>query len=165
DACDWLSVQVHPDEQAVASLWPGEGPKSEAWFILDARPSSRIYLGLRPGIGPKEFRTALETGTAATCLNELQPRPGDLLYLSAGTVHAVGGGVLLAEIQQTSDATFRLFDWNRRDSQGKPRPLHIDKGLAAIHWNQGQINPVHVEGFSLTHVSQSAPTRQGLVRS
>ncbi|MBI3410033.1 MAG: class I mannose-6-phosphate isomerase [Planctomycetes bacterium] len=166
DACDWLSVQVHPDEGTVASLWPGEGPKSEAWFILDARPGSRVYAGLRPGIGPEEFRAALLSGTATQCLHDLQPRPGDCLYLPAGTVHAIGGGVLFAEIQQTSDATFRLFDWNRRASLGKPRQLHIDKGMAAIHWDQGQKTPVHVEGFSLTNGGGGpATTSRELVRS
>ncbi len=118
DACDWLSVQVHPDEEAVLRLWPGEGSKTEAWFILAAQPGSRVYAGLRPGVDEKELRAALATGTVAECLHQWEPRPGDCLFLPAGTVHAVGGGVLIAEVQQTSDATFRLFDWNRRDSSG-----------------------------------------------
>lgn len=154
DCCDWLSVQVHPDEQAVKKLWPGEGSKTEAWFVLDAAPGSRIYAGLLPGVGEEEMRAALQAGTVADCLHSFEPRPGDCVFLPAGTVHAVGGGVLMAEVQQTSDATFRLFDWNRRDAQGKTRQLHIEEGLASIHWNSGPVAPVKVV----------APDRQSLVR-
>jgi mannose-6-phosphate isomerase len=147
DASDWLSVQVHPDEEAVRRFWPGEGSKTEAWFVLDAAPGSRIYAGLRPGIDEQRLRTAIAAGTVAECLHSFEPRPGDCVFLPAGTVHAVGGGVLIAEVQQTSDATFRLFDWNRRDSQGKPRQLHVEEGLASIHWEQGPVEPVRVVGF------------------
>jgi mannose-6-phosphate isomerase len=147
DAHDWLSVQVHPDAEAVRTLWPGEGPKNEVWFVLEAQPGSLIYAGLLPGIGPAELRAALAHGTVADCLHRFSPRRGDFLYLPAGTVHAVGGGVLLAEIQQTSDATFRLFDWDRRDSQGNRRKLHIEEALACIDWKRGPVKPVHVAEF------------------
>ncbi len=152
DACDWLSVQVHPDEKAVVKLWPGDGrpsgAKTEAWFVLDAAPGSRIYAGLLPGVDEKRLRAALEAGTVADCLHRFEPHPGDCVFLPAGTVHAVGGGVLLAEVQQTSDATFRLFDWNRRDAQGRSRPLHIEQALACIDWNRGPVRPVHVVDFA-----------------
>jgi mannose-6-phosphate isomerase len=144
DANDWLSVQVHPDEAAVKKLLPGENAKTEAWLVLDAKPTSRIYAGLKPGIGPAELRRALEHGNVADCLHAFTPRIGDFIYLPAGTVHAIGGGVLFAEIQQTSDATFRLFDWNRRDAQGRARALHIDESFASIHWDQGPITPTNV---------------------
>ncbi len=147
DADDWLSVQVHPDERAVRELWPGEGSKTEAWFILDAAPGSRVYAGLRPGVTRRDLLAALEAGTVASYLHDFEPRPGDCIFLPAGTVHAVGGGVLMAEVQQTSDATFRLFDWNRRDSQGRSRQLHVKEALAAIHWEQGPVQPVLVPGF------------------
>src|SRR5581483_6536170 len=107
--------------------WPGEGSKTEAWFILAADPGSRIYAGLLPGVGEAEVRAALRTGTVAECLHQFEPRAGDCVFLPAGTVHAVGGGVLMAEVQQTSDATFRLFDWNRCDAQGRARELHIEQ--------------------------------------
>jgi mannose-6-phosphate isomerase len=148
DCADWLSVQVHPDEEAVKRLWPGEGRKTEAWFVLDAAPGSRIYAGLLTGVGEREMRAALKAGTVAECLHSFEPQPGDSVFLPAGTVHAVGGGVLLAEVQQTSDATFRLFDWNRRDARGKSRKLHIEEGLASIHWGQGPVQPVHVSEFA-----------------
>jgi mannose-6-phosphate isomerase len=144
DAHDWLSVQVHPDENAVRRLWPGEGSKTEAWLVLAADPESRIYAGLRPGVNEKALRAALKAGTVAECLHGFAPRPGDCVFLPAGTVHGVGGGVLLAEIQQTSDATFRLYDWDRRGAQGKPRPLHLEEALASIHWDQGPVAPVHI---------------------
>jgi mannose-6-phosphate isomerase len=148
DACDWLSVQVHPDDDRVQQWWPGEGGKTEAWFILDAQPMSRIYAGLLPGVGPAEFRKALEQGRAQECLHSFVPLPGQCVFLPAGTVHAVGGGVLLAEIQQTSDATFRLFDWDRRDAHGKARTLHIEEGLACIDWQQGPVQPLQVSSTS-----------------
>jgi mannose-6-phosphate isomerase len=147
DACDWLSVQVHPDDEKVQRWWPGEGGKTEAWFVLDAAPGSKVYAGLLPGVDEKRLRAALKAGTVADCLHQFTPRPGDCLFLQAGTVHAVGGGVLIAEIQQTSDATFRLFDWNRRDAQGRSRELHIEQSIACIDWNAGPVRPIRVEGY------------------
>jgi mannose-6-phosphate isomerase len=146
DIHDRISVQVHPDTDRVHALLPGEGAKTEAWLVLDARPTSRIYAGLRPGIGLAELREALTRGTVVDCLHSFTPQRGDFLYLPAGTVHAAGGGVLLAEIQQTSDATFRLYDWDRRDAAGRPRELHVEQGLAAIDWGGGPRDPVPVQG-------------------
>lgn len=162
DACDWLSVQVHPDEQAVRRLWPGEGSKTEAWFVIDAQPGSRIYAGLLPGKDEACLRAAATEGSVADCLHSFTPRPGDCIFLPAGTVHAVGGGVLMAEIQQTSDATFRLFDWNRRDAQGKARALHLDEALASTHWHRGPVAPVHTAAFAEPE-STAGPARQPLV--
>jgi mannose-6-phosphate isomerase len=166
DAEDWLSVQVHPSADAVGRLWPGEGSKTEAWLILQAEPGSRIYAGLRPGVKETTLRAALQAGNVADCLHQFRPRPGDCVFLPAGMVHAVGGGVLIAEVQQTSDATFRLFDWNRRDAQGKARTLHIEEGLEAIDWRQDPVEPVRCVGFpgSGTEPSAAACHRQPLVR-
>jgi mannose-6-phosphate isomerase len=163
DANDWLSVQVHPDEEAVRRLWPGEGSKTEAWFVLDAAPTSRIYAGLKPGVDKKRLREALAAGTVADCLHPLQPQPGDCLFLPAGTVHAVGGGVLIAEVQQTSDATFRLFDWNRKDAQGRERPLHVEQALACIDWSRGPVTPVHANGYPQGSSVSAEPVFQRLV--
>jgi mannose-6-phosphate isomerase len=150
DAHDWLSVQVHPDDALAKTWWPGEGGKTEVWFILDALPGGRIYAGLRPGVDEKALRASLAAGTVADCLHSFKPRAGDCVFLPAGTVHAVGGGVLMTEVQQTSDATFRLFDWNRRDAQGQSRTLHLEQGLACIDWRQGPVQPVHAVAFSTT---------------
>jgi mannose-6-phosphate isomerase len=163
DAWDWLSVQVHPDEADVTRLWPGEGSKTEAWFVLAAAPTSRIYAGLLPGVDESRLRSALREGTVGDCLHQFRPRPGDCLFLPAGTVHAVGGGVLMAEVQQTSDATFRLFDWNRKDAKGQMRQLHIEEALACIKWNAGPVHPVRAEGYPGTE-NHSAVERRSAVR-
>jgi mannose-6-phosphate isomerase len=161
DAWDWLSVQVHPNEDDVRRLWPGEGSKTEAWFVMDAAPGSRIYAGLLPGVGERQLRSALAQGTVAECLHSFEPRPGDCLFLPAGTVHAVGGGVLMAEVQQTSDATFRLFDWNRRDAQGQSRKLHIEESMACINWHSGPVQPIHADNYG---AANAEPIWQTLVK-
>jgi mannose-6-phosphate isomerase len=158
DAQDWLSVQVHPDTESVRRLRPDEGSKTEAWFVLDAAPGSRIYAGLVPETDEKRLRGALAEGKVAECLHSFEPRPGDYVFLPAGTVHAVGGSILMAEVQQTSDATFRVFDWNRVDAQGKSRQLHLDEALASIHWDKGPVQPGHVD------LTNTSAVRQELVR-
>jgi mannose-6-phosphate isomerase len=165
DANDWLSVQVHPDDAAAARLWPGERGKTEAWFILDAAPESRVYAGLKPGVDAARLRAALAEGTVADCLHSFTPRSGDCLFLPAGTVHAVGGGVLMAEVQQTSDATFRLYDWGRVGTDGKPRQLHVEEALACIDWGAGPVTPVHAAGYGEPGASApgvGAPARKRL---
>jgi mannose-6-phosphate isomerase len=148
DARDWLSVQVHPDDRKAELLWPGEGGKTEAWFVLDAEPGSRIYAGLLPGVDEQRLRAALAAGSVANCLHQFTPQPGGCVFLPAGIVHAVGGGVFLAEVQQTSDATFRLFDWNRRDASGNARALHVEEALACIDWSRGPVQPIRVTDFA-----------------
>jgi mannose-6-phosphate isomerase len=155
DCRDWLSVQVHPDAKKVETLCPGERSKTEAWYILDAEPGSKIWAGLKPGVGPRELRAGLERGEVVDLLHSFTPRAGQCVFLPAGTVHAVGGGILMAEIQETSDATFRLFDWNRLDAQGKSRQLHIEESLASIHWDKGPVQPIE---------TKSGPATQRLVR-
>jgi mannose-6-phosphate isomerase len=163
DAWDWLSVQVHPNEANVARLWPGEGSKTEAWFVLAAAPTSRVYAGLLPGVDETRLRSALREGTVGDCLHQFSPRPGDCVFLPAGTVHAVGGGVLMAEVQQTSDATFRLFDWNRRDAKGRTRQLHIEESLACIDWNSGPVHPVRAKSYPSGQMGPRGAIRQRLV--
>jgi mannose-6-phosphate isomerase len=147
DAHDWLSVQVHPDDNLVQRWWPGEGGKTEVWFVLEALAGSKIYAGLLPDVDESALRQALQRGAVTECLHSFEPHPGDCVYLPAGTVHAVGGGVLMVEVQQTSDATFRLFDWNRRDAAGNARALHIDQSMACIDWRAGPVQPVQAPGF------------------
>jgi mannose-6-phosphate isomerase len=142
DCHDLLSIQVHPTNEVAARLRPGESGKTEAWLVLEAGPRARIYAGLLPGTTPADLQRHLNDGTVADCLHAFVPRAGDCLFLPAGTVHAVGGGVVMAEVQQTSDATFRLFDWNRLGPDGQPRPLHISEALEAIDWSRGPVNPM-----------------------
>ncbi|MDA0831826.1 MAG: class I mannose-6-phosphate isomerase [Planctomycetota bacterium] len=137
-----LSVQVHPTDALAHELIGDESGKTEAWVILEALPDAQIFAGLKSGITHDDLTRHLENGTVAECLHSFHPQPGDCIFLSAGSVHAVGGGVLFAEVQQTSDATFRLFDWNRLGTDGRPRQLHKDAALKSIDWTRGPIDPV-----------------------
>lgn len=132
DASQTLSVQVHPDEQAASRL--GGRPKGEAWYILQADPGAVIYRGLKPGVDRRQLGRALEAGTVEELLVTVPAWPGDLIPVPSGTVHAIGGGVLLAEVQQPSDTTYRVFDWNRPGLDGKPRSLHIEEAIESIHF-------------------------------
>jgi mannose-6-phosphate isomerase len=141
DARQTLSVQVHPNDAQAARLTPPDLGKTEAWVVLEAEPESLIYAGLKPGVGRRELEAAIHAGRLADCLHSFHPQPGDCVYIPAGTVHSLGAGLLVAEIQQSSDTTFRLFDWNRLGPDGKPRPLHVEQGLNAIDFRIGPINP------------------------
>ena len=142
EAKELLSVQVHPTDELARSLIGNESGKTEAWIILAAEPTGRIFAGLKPGVDRELFSRRMDDGTVVEYLHSFHPQPGDCIFLPAGTVHAVGGGVLFAEVQQTSDATFRLFDWNRPGTDGKPRQLHKEAGLKSIDWSRGPVQPV-----------------------
>ncbi|OWK35615.1 type I phosphomannose isomerase catalytic subunit [Fimbriiglobus ruber] len=145
DAAQELSVQVHPDDERAARLeHPDKRGKTEAWVILDADPAtSKVYAGFRPGVTPADFRAAMTSKTTQHTLHSYTPTPGDCLFLRAGVVHAVGANILLFEVQQTSDITYRLYDWDRVDAKTKkPRDLHIDKGLECSDFAAGPCHPV-----------------------
>lgn len=133
DAADRLSVQVHPDEEA-ARRHGGEA-KTECWYILDAAPGAAVWAGLRPGVTPTAFRRALETGAVPDLLASVPVTKGDLLFIPGGLVHAIGPGCLILEVQQRSNTTYRVFDWNRAGAGGAPRPLHVREALETIRWN------------------------------
>ena len=139
DCHELLSVQVHPDDQLAKRWAPAEAGKTEAWVVLEAAPTARIYAGLRAGVTAADLERRLDQGTVAECLHEIVPQVGEVYFLPAGTVHALGGGLLVAEVQQNSDATFRLFDWNRPGLDGKPRALHREAALATIDWKRGPV--------------------------
>lgn len=132
DAKRDLSVQVHPDDDRAATLTPPDRGKTEAWFVVDAEPGSQIYAGLKEGVTTADLREAILKGTLDACLHAFEATPGDCIFIPAGTVHAIGAGLMIAEIQQSSDVTYRLFDWNRVGPDGQPRQLHIDAGLEAV---------------------------------
>ncbi|MBS0205650.1 MAG: UTP--glucose-1-phosphate uridylyltransferase [Planctomycetes bacterium] len=142
DCRDWLSLQVHPCDKMAREVLGQPRGKSEVWVVLQAEPTARIYAGLRTGISRDEFLRHLHAGSLDECLHMFVPQAGDCISLPAGTIHAAGGGLVLAEVQQSSDATFRLFDWNRLGLDGKPRPLQIESALQAINWSQQPIGPV-----------------------
>jgi mannose-6-phosphate isomerase len=122
---DKLSVQVHPDDEGARRVGQAFG-KTECWYVLDAKPGAQVALGLKTGVSIEQFRDAIKSVQAEELLNWIDVLPGDMLYVAAGTVHTIGGGLLLVETQQSSDITYRLYDY------GRPRELHIDEGLAAI---------------------------------
>lgn len=157
DAHKPLSVQVHPNDRQAAQLLPPDRGKTEAWVILHAEPGSVIHAGLRPGVDASTLRRCLLDGTVESCLHSFHPNVGDCVFIPAGTIHALGAGLLVAEIQQSSDTTYRLFDWNRLDAHGKARPLHIEESLATIDFARGPIGPI-------ARPTPSVGTRQQLVR-
>jgi mannose-6-phosphate isomerase len=137
-----LSVQVHPDDAAAARLDPPDLGKTEAWVILHADPGSRVWAGLKQGIDRAALAEAVRHGRTVECLHWFEARPGDCVFIPAGTVHALGAGLVVAEIQQASDTTFRLYDWDRVGPDGKPRPLHVAEALAVIDERRGPVHPV-----------------------
>jgi mannose-6-phosphate isomerase len=136
-----LSVQVHPNDEQAAKLEPPDLGKTEAWLVLAAEPGSRIYAGLKPGVNRAQLAGAIQAGNCEACLHQFEPKVGDCVFIKAGTVHALGAGLLVAEIQQSSDTTFRLFDWDRVDRDGKPRQLHVEQSLSVIDFSRGPICP------------------------
>jgi len=146
DAREMLSVQVHPADNHTDLLPAGETGKTEAWVVLEAGPESRIYAGLRPGTTEATLRQAIADGGVADQLACFTPKPGDGVFIPAGTVHALGGGVVVFEVQENSDVTFRLYDWNHVDAKtGKPRALQVDRALACIDFGKcagGLVAPV-----------------------
>lgn len=142
DAREMLSVQVHPSDQNKELLPPGERGKTEAWVVLDSEPTSHIYAGLAPGTTAETMRHDLANGTVEKDLASFTPKVGDGLFIEAGTVHALGGGVVVFEVQQNSDVTFRLYDWNRVDAKtGQARELHIDQALQCTNYAAVAVGP------------------------
>ena len=160
DARQELSVQVHPNDTQAARKQPGANGKTEAWVVLDANPStSRIYAGFRPGMTAANFRAALAAKTTPQTLHSFTPVPGDCVFLDAGTVHAIGADLLIFEVQQTCDITYRLYDWDRVDAKtGRPRELHVDDGLAVADFAHGPCHPVRP-----TTVVRDGARQEGLV--
>ena len=131
DAQDNLSVQVHPDDELAQRKY-GQSGKTEMWHVIASEPGSGLYVGFNKTVSKAQFEEAIANGTVEDVLQFYPVQPGDTFMIPAGTVHAIGKGVLLAEIQQPSDITFRVFDWNRVDDEGNPRELHVEEALEAI---------------------------------
>jgi mannose-6-phosphate isomerase len=180
DARQELSVQVHPNDEQAAKVGPGQFGKTEAWVILDrCAETSKIYAGFAEGVTAEHFRAALAERSTPRTLHSYTPEPGDCVFLEAGTVHAIGANIMLFEVQQTSDITYRLYDWDRVDAKtGQPRQLHVDDGLACADFRRGPCPPVgarieEAEGvrheelvncryFSLERKSSRVPFRVGM---
>ena len=133
DARDKLSLQVHPPADKAAKL--GGEPKTEMWFVSDATPGAELFVGLKRGTTRPEFAEKIRTGKVAGCFHRIPVRAGDAMFLPSGRVHAIGAGLVIFEIQQNSDTTYRVFDWNRVGLDGRPRELHVAQSLASIDFN------------------------------
>lgn len=134
DANDSLSVQVHPnDEYALKN--EGDYGKTEVWYIVDAKEDAKLIFGVKEGTTKEDFKTALDNKNLEECLNYVNVKKGDVIFIPSGTVHAILDGIVIAEIQQNSDTTYRVYDWNRVDKNGNPRELHIEKALDVIDFN------------------------------
>jgi mannose-6-phosphate isomerase len=133
DAQDKLSLQVHPPPVKAAEL--GGEPKTELWYVAEAAPGAELYVGLKRGVTRAKFEQRIKAGTVAECFHRVSVRPGDAMFLPSGRVHALGAGLVIFEIQQNSDTTYRVFDWNRLGLDGKPRELHIPQSLASIDFS------------------------------
>ncbi|MCD6405742.1 MAG: class I mannose-6-phosphate isomerase, partial [Planctomycetes bacterium] len=158
DATAALSVQVHPDDEYARNRDDsGESGKNEAWYILAAEVGSSLIAGVKPGTTKDEFLARLDEKTLEKCLHRVDVAAGDLVHVAAGTVHAIGEGILLCEIQQTSDATYRVWDWGRVGDDGKERPLHIEHALNVIDFQRGPVGTVPAQ-----RVSQS-PCRRDIL--
>ena len=133
DAHQRLSVQVHPDARAAAQL--ESEPKNEMWYVLHAEPHAQVFAGLKPGIRPAQVFAALAANRIENVMNVVPIAEGDCISVPGGRIHSIDAGCVLLEVQQNSDTTYRIHDWGRMGSNGKPRPLHIDQAFECIHWD------------------------------
>ncbi|MEM6820507.1 MAG: type I phosphomannose isomerase catalytic subunit [Verrucomicrobiota bacterium] len=142
DAKEKLSLQVHPPAD-LAPKFDGE-PKTECWYFLETTDEAAIYVGLKKGVDRKAFETAVEEKTVADCFHKLPTKQGEFMFLPSGRVHAIGSGNLILEVQQNSDTTFRVYDWDRVDAKtGKPRDLHVQESLECIDFDD--IEPIFAQ--------------------
>ncbi len=144
-----LSVQVHPNDDYAQQNETASGGlgKTEMWYAISARAGAEVLVGLRSDVTPARFRRALADGSVEPCLERIPLRGGEAVFVPAGTAHTIGPGLVLCEIQEHSDITYRVFDYNRLTAEGKPRPLHIDKALDVINFGEqsgGKIEPVRL---------------------
>ncbi len=152
DAQDRLSLQVHPPATVAQPL--GGEPKTELWYVVAAAPDSEIFLGLRAGITREDFAKALRDGTVADCAHRIPVQAGDVIFLPSGRVHALGAGLLIVEIQQNSDTTYRVFDWNRVGDDGQPRPLQLEEALRSIDFTDSAPRKVEPAGELLVRAPE-----------
>ncbi len=148
DAHTTLSVQVHPTDELALEYDEADPGKTEMWYVLAAEEGAKIMLGLQPGVGKEQFQEAIHTGAFEQCLNYFDAKPGDAFFLPAGSVHALGAGIVLVEIQENSDLTYRVYDWGRVGADGKPRELHLEKAMRATNFERPSVGPA--SGVTLT---------------
>ena len=149
DARQDLSVQVHPTDAYAAAYENGQPGKSEMWYVLDAAPGASLVYGLRHDLDAAALRRHIAQGKLGQDLQRVPIQKGDVFYIEAGTIHAIGAGALIAEIQQSSNLTYRLYDYDRTDKQGNKRPLHVEKALAVanLHAQEAPRQPIRVHHY------------------
>ncbi|MCC6145080.1 MAG: class I mannose-6-phosphate isomerase [Candidatus Hydrogenedentes bacterium] len=150
DAAEPLSVQVHPDDDAAARLGEPDVGKTEMWHVLHADPGAELICGLRPGLSRESLAEVAEEGAIEKHLYSFTAEAGTTVFVPAGTVHAIGGGLVLAEIQQNSDITYRIYDWSRVDDAGRPRDLHLDKSAEVADFSGGHGGPAQPLSYSVS---------------
>ncbi|MEO8484036.1 MAG: type I phosphomannose isomerase catalytic subunit [Acidobacteriota bacterium] len=166
DCVDDLSIQVHPPAHIAPAL--GGEPKTEMWYVAHADEGASVYAGVRSGVTRASFERALADGTVDACIARLPARTGDSLFVPSGRVHALGRGLLIYEIQQNSDTTYRVFDWNRVGLDGRPRELHVDQSLRCIDFSDVEPALAHRDGvlaecdyFRVTRARTGHASRRG----
>jgi len=167
DAHDRLSLQVHPNDQQALAYGADQRGKTEAWIIIAAEPDSQIYAGLKDGVDRPSLADAMAAGRVESCLHSYRVAAGQAVFIPAGTVHAIGEGILLAEVQQQSNLTFRLHDWGRLGVDGQPRELHVQQALNCIDFDRGPVDCVVPENLladQVAHEERDAELAQRLVR-
>ncbi|MCW1953125.1 MAG: class I mannose-6-phosphate isomerase [Flavobacteriia bacterium] len=147
DAAQDLSIQVHPDD-SLAEKRHGSKGKNEMWYVMEAAQDATLIVGFKEGIDQQRYQAALEKDALLSILDRHEVAQGDAFFIEAGTIHAIGAGILLAEIQQTSDVTYRVYDFNRKDKYGHKRPLHTQEALAALNYS-------HSKSYKRAYVSKN----------
>ena len=157
DARRVLSIQVHPNDE-MAQREHGKMGKSEMWYIIDAKPGSYLYAGFKQEITPEAYKQHVADGTITDVLARHEVKTGDVFYLPAGRVHAIGAGILLAEVQQSSDVTYRIFDYNRPGMDGKPRELHTELAAQALDYHvESEYRTIYDENINRANLIVDSP--------
>jgi mannose-6-phosphate isomerase len=160
DSQDWLSVQVHPDDALAAQLEGQPRGKTECWYVIEAMPGAKIAYGLASAMTATTLREAIMLDRAKEVMQYVTVQAGDVIFVPAGTLHALGPGLLIYELQQTSDTTYRVYDWERMGLDGKPRELHLDKALACTHF---EVQPTAKIAYQMTELAEGVEVAE-LVR-
>ncbi|MDA7891830.1 class I mannose-6-phosphate isomerase [Akkermansiaceae bacterium] len=163
DARDDLSIQVHPPAEVADEL--GGDPKTEMWYIADCDPGAKLYIGLKDGCTRDTFERSLAEGTVEEQVHAVSPRAGESIFIPSGRLHAIGAGFLIYEIQQNSDTTYRVFDWNRVGLDGAPRDLHIEESMASIDFDDFEPGMDQPDGDTLASCEYFVVTRHNIPES
>lgn len=156
DARDSLSVQVHPDDAYAQRVEHQPNGKTECWYVLDAQPGAELILGWNRDTSRDEYERRVKDGTLGELLRHVPVRAGDVVYLPAGTLHAIGAGIIIFETQQASDLTYRIFDWNRLDDRGKPRELHVQKAADVLDYRESHAGAIDTLDYELDGLARTA---------